>query len=48
MDDFICWICGQNRSDREYQGKDLLDEDGTKPCLECIIEAEEDNSDNEF
>lgn len=37
----ICWICDINLSFKYYEGSDLLDEDGNKPCQECIFEAED-------
>ena len=37
---FICWICEGNRAYREYEGTELLSEEGEKPCLECIQESE--------
>jgi hypothetical protein len=44
MANIICWICRDNLSYGKYEETKLLDEDGSKPCLECIAEAlEEDN-----
>ena len=44
----ICWICRDNLSFKEYEGKRLLDDDGSKPCLDCIAESEAEEDDNEF
>lgn len=38
----ICWLCQTNLSYPEYEGIKLLDDDGTKPCLECIQEDEQE------
>jgi hypothetical protein len=32
---------------KEYDGTKLLDEDGSKPCFECLMEDNEED-DNEF
>ena len=46
MANIICWICDNNLALKVYEGK-LLDEDGNKPCFECVLEAgdEEDGQD---
>ena len=38
MANLICWICKENRPCKEWEGKKYLDEDGNKPCLECLLE----------
>ena len=43
MTEIICWICGCNLAYRLYDDTKLLDENGNRPCLECIAEAEEEN-----
>lgn len=50
MANIICWICGDELSHKEYSEKKLLDEDGNKPCLQCIFEDEisKEEDDNEF
>lgn len=43
----ICWICSQNLIYKAYDKTKLLDEDGNKPCFECLLEdnaLEEENS----
>ena len=40
MTNLICWICNCNLCYKEYKGTKLLDEDGNKPCFECLNEAE--------
>lgn len=47
MASLICWICENNLSYREYQGTKLLDEEGNKPCFECLTEDEALEEDNE-
>jgi len=42
MANIICWMCDINKSYKEYDGTDLLDDEGNKPCFECILEAEAD------
>ena len=42
MTNMICWICGENLAYSKYDDTKLLDEDGSKPCVECIAEAEEE------
>jgi hypothetical protein len=37
----ICWICDDNLSYPEYEGTKLLDDNGDKPCLQCISEDED-------
>ena len=43
MSNIICYICDNNLALKSYTGK-LLDEDGNKPCFECVIEAGEEES----
>ena len=38
MANLICWICSNNLAYKKYEGTKLLDEDGNKPCYECLIE----------
>jgi len=38
----ICWLCDTNFVFEGYEGKKLLDDEGNKPCLECIQESPED------
>ena len=38
----ICWICDGNLSYKEYEGTKLLDEEGNKPCFECVLEADDE------
>ncbi len=38
----ICWSCQVNVVWKEYTGKECLDEDGNKPCFECVQEMEDD------
>lgn len=40
MANMICWICEINRALKDYKNKELLGDDGDKPCLECILEFE--------
>jgi hypothetical protein len=40
MSNIICWICNDNFSFKDYKEAKLLDENGNKPCLECILESE--------
>ena len=47
MTNFICWICGENRPYAEYEETKLLDDNGDKPCLECITEDGSDEYDQE-
>jgi len=39
MASIICWICKDNLSFQEYEGTKLLDDDGSKPCFDCLLEA---------
>lgn len=39
MSNPICWLCRCNLAYKEYDGTQLLDDDGSKPCLECLAEA---------
>lgn len=51
MANIICWICGSNLTCSVYDGTKLLDEYGSKPCLECWQEddaLEEEENDDEF
>lgn len=47
MANFICWICEINVVYKDYKGTDLLDEDGSKPCAECLIESENTKEEQE-
>lgn len=38
MANIICWICKDNLAHQKYDGSKLLDEDGSKPCFECLME----------
>jgi hypothetical protein len=40
MANIICWICGNNLVYKQYSGTELLDDEGNKPCYECVLEAE--------
>jgi len=35
----ICWICNDNLAYHKYEGTKFLDEEGNKPCFECLLEA---------
>lgn len=35
----ICWVCENNLSYNEYKGDKLIDDDGSKPCFECLLES---------
>lgn len=41
LKNMICWICDCNLAHFEYAEKKLLDEEGNKPCAECIREDAE-------
>jgi hypothetical protein len=49
MANIVCWICRDELSYAQYDGTKLLDDDGSKPCLQCIqeeaqnVEAEDNN-----
>ncbi len=49
MANIICWMCDNNVSYQKYKGLKYLDEDGNKPCFECLLEAgafdDEENED---
>jgi hypothetical protein len=47
MINMICWICNENLAFFDYKGSKLLDEDGSKPCVECIAEAADEEQDDE-
>ena len=34
----ICYLCDTNLPCQEYEGTKHLDEDGNKPCFECLLE----------
>jgi len=36
----ICWMCQTNFAFHGYKGTEHLDEEGNKPCLECLAELE--------
>ena len=40
MANIICWMCDQNKVYLQYEGTELLDESGNKPCFECFLESE--------
>ena len=51
----ICYLCDINLTYKDYSGTKMLDEDGNKPCFECLLESgvlddatEETEDDNEF
>lgn len=46
MSNVICHLCKINLALKKYDGK-LLDEEGSKPCLECVLESDEYNEDEE-
>ncbi len=46
MSNVICHICQINLALKQYDGV-LLDEDGNKPCLECVIEDAESNEEED-
>ena len=39
MANIICWICDSNFPYQKYEGSKHLDENGNKPCFECLLEA---------
>lgn len=39
MANLICWMCENNLSYQKYDGDKFLDEDGNKPCFECLLES---------
>jgi hypothetical protein len=39
MSNPICYICQDNLIYREYKGTKFLDDDGSKPCFQCLVEA---------
>ena len=41
MANIICWLCKNNLIFKDYDGTKLLDEDGSKPCFECLLESGE-------
>lgn len=41
MTNLICHLCEINKIFKEYEGTELLDSDGSKPCFECYLEHEE-------
>ena len=47
MTNIICWICSNNLTYHDYEGTKLLDEDGSKPCFECLLESGELDEENE-
>ena len=47
MTKIICYICDYNLALKEYKGPKYLDEDGSKPCLECLTELEAEDEQNE-
>lgn len=42
MSKIICHICDSELAYQKYTGTKLLDEEGNKPCLQCLLEAEEE------
>lgn len=47
MANFICWICNDNLSFKEYRGTKHLDNEGNKPCFDCLLEAGEFDEEKE-
>ena len=51
MRNFICYRCGINKTFKEYQGQELLSDEGDLPCFECYLEwvdaKEEQDEDSE-
>ena len=49
MSNPICWICSQNLVYKLYTGTKLLDDEGNKPCFDCVEEeyATEEPTDEE-
>ena len=39
MKNIICYLCNDNLVYQEYEGTKLLDDNGDKPCFECLLEA---------
>lgn len=39
MANIICYICKDSLAYQDYEGLKLLDDNGDKPCFECLIEA---------
>lgn len=37
----ICWCCQVNLAWNDYDGTEYLDDNGDKPCYECVQEMEE-------
>ena len=40
MANIICWMCKNNLSFLKYEGTKCLDDDGSKACYECLLEAD--------
>lgn len=38
MANIICWICNDNLAYQKYDANKLLDDNGDKPCFECMME----------
>lgn len=47
MSNFICWICEINKAYKEYEDVELLNEEGDKPCFDCIVESEKNKEETE-
>lgn len=39
MTNKICYLCENNFEYKQYTGPILVDEDGSKPCFDCLMEA---------
>lgn len=46
MSNVICHVCSVNLALKLYDGK-LVDENGDKPCLDCVLEADVENEEDE-
>lgn len=40
MANIICYLCRDNLAMQKYEGV-LVSENGEKPCLECLLESQE-------
>lgn len=43
----ICWCCQVNLAWSTYPGTKYLDDDGSKPCVECVEEMVADEEELE-
>ena len=39
MANIICWMCENGLSFKDYKDTEFLDENGNKPCFDCLTEA---------